>query len=122
MPPPRELPCQALDHGTGYLMACGIMLARGRQAREGGSWHVQVSLARTGRWLWELGRVAGGFDVTAPVPGPTDLESSATPFGVVTGVRHPARLAQTPAALVHPAVPPGHDPPHWPEPGFRQGV
>ncbi len=122
VPPPRELPCQALDHATGYLMACGIMLARGRQAREGGSWHVQVSLARTGRWLWELGRVADGFDVAAPVPGAADLECAATPFGDVTGVRHPARLARTPAAWARPAVPPGHDPPQWLEPGFAPNV
>src|SRR6478735_7110922 len=59
---PKELPAQMLDHATGHLMAFGAMMARARQAREGGSWHVRVSLAQTGRWLWNLGRLAGGLD------------------------------------------------------------
>ena len=58
---PKELPAQMLDHATGYFMAFGAMMAKARQAREGGSWHVQVSLAQTGRWLWNLGRVADGL-------------------------------------------------------------
>ena len=52
---PKELPAQMLDHASGYLMAFGAMMARARQSREGGSWHVRVSLARTGCWLWNLG-------------------------------------------------------------------
>ena len=51
-----------LDHATGYFMAFGAMMAKARQAREGGSWHVQVSLAQTGRWLWNLGRVGDGLE------------------------------------------------------------
>ena len=58
---PKELPAQILDHATGYLMAFGAMMARARQSREGGSWHVRVSLAQTGRWLWNLGRVTDGL-------------------------------------------------------------
>src|SRR5436309_5101770 len=59
---PKELPAQMLDHATGYFMAFGAMMAKARQAREGGSWHVRVSLAQTGRWLWNLGRVTDGFE------------------------------------------------------------
>src|SRR3954463_8783169 len=58
---PKELPAQMLDHATGYVMAFGAMMAKARQSREGGSWHVQVSLAQTGRWLWNLGRLAGAM-------------------------------------------------------------
>src|SRR5881396_685880 len=58
---PKELPAQMLDHATGYFMAFGAMMAKARQAREGGSWQVRVSLAQTGRWLWNLGRVVDGF-------------------------------------------------------------
>ena len=39
---PKELPCQALDHATGYLLAFGAIMARMRQASEGGSWLVRV--------------------------------------------------------------------------------
>ena len=59
---PKELPAQILDHATGYLMAFGAMMAKARQARDGGSWHVRVSLAQTGRWLWNLGRLADGLE------------------------------------------------------------
>ena len=55
---PKELPAQALDHATGYLMAFGAMMALARKAREGGSWHVRVSLAQTAHWLTSLGRLA----------------------------------------------------------------
>src|SRR4029079_10536805 len=55
---PKELPAQMLDHATGSLMAFGAMMAKARQSHEGGSWHVRVSLAQTGRWLWNLGRVS----------------------------------------------------------------
>src|SRR5262245_33316650 len=65
---PKELPAQMLDHATGYFMAFGAMMARARQAREGGSWHVRVSLAQTGRWLWNLGRLADGLK-TPDFPG-----------------------------------------------------
>ncbi len=58
---PKELPAQMLDHATGYLMAFGAMMAKLRQSREGGSWHVRVSLAQTGRWFWNLGRIADGL-------------------------------------------------------------
>src|SRR6202140_157424 len=52
---PKELPAQMLDHATGYLMAFGAMMAKARQSREGGRLHVRVSLAQTGRWIWNLG-------------------------------------------------------------------
>ena len=45
--PPKPLPCQALDHASGYLLAFGTLAALLRRAEEGGSWHVRVSLAGT---------------------------------------------------------------------------
>ncbi|MEU7898487.1 CoA transferase [Nonomuraea sp. NPDC049152] len=53
--PPRPLPAQALDHATGYLAAFGAMAALLRRREEGGSWRVELSLARTAQWLAELG-------------------------------------------------------------------
>jgi crotonobetainyl-CoA:carnitine CoA-transferase CaiB-like acyl-CoA transferase len=58
---PRHLPCQALDHATGYLAAFGAMIALARRATQGGSWHVRVSLAQTGRWLQSFGVVPDGL-------------------------------------------------------------
>jgi crotonobetainyl-CoA:carnitine CoA-transferase CaiB-like acyl-CoA transferase len=110
---PKPLPCQALDHAAGYLMALGSLAALTRRAEEGGSWHVQVSLARTGLWLRGLGRVADGFAAPAPGPEPGLMEETATPFGRMSAVRHAAILSETPAGWSRPAVPLGADPARW---------
>ncbi|MBR1231499.1 CoA transferase [Bradyrhizobium sp. AUGA SZCCT0182] len=113
---PKELPAQMLDHATGYLMAFGAMMAKARQSREGGSWHVRVSLAQTGRWLWNLGRVADGFK-TGDLKGETVMpfiEEVASGFGALRSVRHSALLSKTPAFWARPAMPLGSHPPQWP--------
>jgi crotonobetainyl-CoA:carnitine CoA-transferase CaiB-like acyl-CoA transferase len=113
---PKELPAQILDHATGYLMAFGAMMARVRQSREGGSWHVRVSLAQTGRWLWNLGRVTDGLkteDLRKEAIGPF-LEEVPSGFGSLSSVRHSAALSKTPAFWARPAVPLGSHPPQWP--------
>jgi crotonobetainyl-CoA:carnitine CoA-transferase CaiB-like acyl-CoA transferase len=114
---PRELPCQALDHASGYLLAFGTLAALRRRVAEGGSWHVQVSLARTGAWLRSLGRVEGGLaapDLAFETVSDR-LEESASGFGRLTAVRHAAELAATPAHWALPSVPLGTHPPAWPE-------
>jgi crotonobetainyl-CoA:carnitine CoA-transferase CaiB-like acyl-CoA transferase len=113
---PKELPAQMLDHATGYLMAFGAMMAKARQAREGGSWHVRVSLAQTGRWLWNLGRVADGLkteDLKGEAVGPF-IEEVPSGFGPLRAVRHSAILSKTPAFWARPAMPLGSHPPQWP--------
>ena len=113
---PKELPAQMLDHATGYLMAFGAMMAKARQAREGGSWHVRVSLARTGQWLWNLGRVADGFK-TEDLKGETVkplIEEIPSGFGPLGSVKHSAILSKTPAFWARPAMPLGSHPPQWP--------
>jgi len=113
---PKELPAQMLDHATGYLMAFGAMTAKARQSREGGSWHVRVSLAQTGRWLWNLGRVADGFKAE-DLPGETIkpfIAEIPSGFGPLRSVRHAAMLSKTPAFWARSAMPLGSHPPQWP--------
>src|ERR1700744_2642118 len=113
---PKELPVQIIDHATGYLMAFGAMMAKARQAREGGSWHVRVALAQTGRWLWNLGRVADGFaqaDIAPDVVAPY-LEDAESGFGPLRAVKHSAILSKTPAYWARPAVRLGTDKAEWP--------
>ncbi len=113
---PKELPAQMLDHATGYLMAFGAMMAKARQSREGGSWHVRVSLAQTGRWLWNLGRVADGFkteDLKSETVTPF-IEEIPSGFGPLRSVKHSAVLSRTPAFWARPAMPLGGHPPQWP--------
>jgi crotonobetainyl-CoA:carnitine CoA-transferase CaiB-like acyl-CoA transferase len=113
---PKELPAQILDHASGYLMAFGAMMAKARQSREGGSWHVRVSLAQTGRWIWNLGRVADGLkaeDLKGEAVWPF-VEQAPSGFGSLQAIRHAAQLSRTPAFWSRPAMPLGSHPPHWP--------
>ena len=112
---PKELPAQMLDHATGYLMAFGALMGKLRQSREGGSWHVRVSLAQTGRWLWDLGRIADGLkmeDLKAETIAPF-MEEMRSGFGTLHAVSHAAKLSKTPALWSRPAVPLGSNQPEW---------
>lgn len=112
---PKPLPCQALDHASGYLMALGALAALRRRAVEGGSWHVQVSLARTAHWLRGLGRLEDGF--ACPAPALEDvadlLEETPSGWGRLLAVRHAARMSVTPPRWELPSVPLGTHPPAW---------
>jgi len=110
---PKPLPCQALDHGTGYLAAFGVVDALLRRATEGGSWRVRVSLARTRHWLERLGRIDG---TAIPEPEePTDLlHDLATADGPATLVRPPGQLSITSPHWSTGPVPLGTHPPTWP--------
>lgn len=110
---PRALPMQILDMASGALMAFGAQAALCRQQTEGGSWHVRVSLARTGLWLRELGRVENGF--AAPPPDFAGvMETSASGWGELAATRHAARFSHTPAGYARPSMPPGSHPLAWP--------
>jgi crotonobetainyl-CoA:carnitine CoA-transferase CaiB-like acyl-CoA transferase len=114
---PKPLPAQALDHASGYLMALGAMAALIRRAAEGGSWHVRVSLARTGHWLRSLGRVANGAACRDPSFDDVQdlLEEARSGFGRLTVVRHAAQLSATPPQWARPSVPLGSHPANWVE-------
>ena len=113
---PKELPAQALDHATGYLMAFGAMMALARKAHEGGSWHVRVSLAQTGHWLTGLGRVGDGFTCAEPTGEEVKARTDGidTPFGRLTFIKHAAVLSETPAYWSRPPVKLGTHAPVWP--------
>lgn len=96
----RPLPCQALDHASGYFLAAGIAAAVYRQATEGGSWDVSVSLAGTGRFLKGLGQFEGdvGFREGVGMPKCQEdvdaawLEERECGFGVIRGLKHSAQV------------------------------
>jgi crotonobetainyl-CoA:carnitine CoA-transferase CaiB-like acyl-CoA transferase len=112
---PKPLPVQALDHSSGYLMAFGALAALYRRATVGGSWHVQVSLTRTGDWIRRLGRVPRGLACPAPQRGEIGdlLEETDSGFGRLSAVRHAAELSETPAWWERPAMPAGTHPARW---------
>ena len=54
---PRLLPAAANDYITGYLGAYGALLALARRAKEGGSYHVRVSLCQTAMMIYRNGKI-----------------------------------------------------------------
>ncbi|WP_310738395.1 CoA transferase [Microbispora sp. H10949] len=107
---PAPLPAQALDHATGYLAAFGAVAALIRRTAEGGSWHVEVSLARTATWLDDLGRIDGGGvprpaveDLLATMDSPFGTLTYVTPPGLAGGVR-PGWTTPPPRQGEHPAA------------------
>ena len=112
-PTPKPLPMQILDHASGYLMAFAAQAALARQATEGGSWHVRVSLAQTAHWLRGLGRIEGGL--ATPMPAiDAYLQTEASGFGELVALRHAAQFSRTPARWTRPSCPPGTHPTVWP--------
>lgn len=57
---PGALPAQALDHGTGYLLAAAVLRALTEQSYDGGSRFVRLALARTALWLTGAGAARTG--------------------------------------------------------------
>ncbi|MGW1534938.1 CoA transferase [Streptomyces aureus] len=57
---PGALPAQALDHGTGYLLAAAVLRALTERERSGRGRVVRLALARTALWLTDgIGRREG---------------------------------------------------------------
>ena len=113
---PLELPCQALDHGAGYLMAAGAMLALKRRAEMGGSWLVRVSLAQVGHWLTRLGRVENGQAAAKITRAevPHLLDDMPSRYGRMSALRHAGQLSETPPRWDRPSVPLGTHGTEWP--------
>ncbi|QEL55750.1 CoA transferase [Chromobacterium paludis] len=112
---PRAFPAQALDHIAGYFAALGALAALHRQQQEGGSWHVEVSLAQAGHWLRGLGRVEGAMGLAVPALDDVRpwLEESDSGFGRLLAVSHATRLSLTPARWTLPSMPLDSHAPAW---------
>ncbi|ETI23806.1 hypothetical protein G647_05612 [Cladophialophora carrionii CBS 160.54] len=117
-PPAKPMPCQALDHASGYFLAAGILAALYRQIREGGSWQVDVSLVGTMKYLRSLGQYEGlsGFqwdaDSMEGVPE-VYLESRLSDFGTLKAVRHAAAIEGINVGWDIMPRPLGSDDPSW---------
>ena len=117
---PRLLPVSAIDYVTGYLMAYGVMIALRRRAREGGSWRVRCSLARTGQWIAERGLLDARDITDVPKELPEDKIAqlsmeTVSPMGTIRHIRPVAQMVETPPRWARPPVPLGHDAAEWPE-------
>jgi hypothetical protein len=105
------------DYIAGYLGAAGVIAALRRRAREGGSYHVRVSLSRAGMWYQTLGRFPTlEFDANDPEHRmiPPETVSGMTPYGKVQRLAPLAKLSRTPGRWREPLlVVRGGDMPVW---------
>ena len=116
---PHYMPVSAIDYVSGYLMAFGVMVALARRVQEGGSWLVRVSLARTGRWIVDLGMqdsiaIAGlPPELSQEEIARLTMETDA-PAGRIRHLRPVLSMSETPPGWTRPPVPPGYHPAEWP--------
>lgn len=117
---PRQLRSSPLDFLTGYLLAYGVMAALLRRAREGGSYHVRLSIARTNQWLLSLPRITA--DAAAKAAEDLSQEeiaalsmTSESPWGRLTHLAPAVQLSETPARWDRPSVPLAYHQPFWEE-------
>ena len=112
---PRLIPVPACDYLTGFLGALGILLALGRRAREGGSWHVEVSLCASAMMLLRQGILAQA----RPVVPLTDAELTAwrvtTPsdYGRLLHLTPALQMPGSPAFWERPTTMLGRHAPAW---------
>ncbi len=111
---PGAMPCQLLDHGTGYLCAAAALRGLADQAVAGGTQVRELSLARTAHWL--LSSAAAGL---APASGGRAggdadwLTTLGSAEGVITVVRPPGWLDGREPTWPSPLTRYGGDPPAW---------
>lgn len=110
---PRPLPVQALDHGTGYLMAAAVLRGLTALRERGVAVSSRLSLAGTAAVL--TGE-AGGVD-DAPLPPETEADVAAldehTEWGLARRLRFPLQVAGAGVAWSIPAGSLRRDEPRW---------
>ncbi len=123
---PGRLPCQLLDHGTGYLAAAAALDGVRRQSETGGTHIFELSLAATAAWLLTQQTsatstaqpsMAGRPGAVPPTPAdPLSAEWLATlrsDAGPVTVITPPGRLGGQPLSWPHRLTSYGQDQPSW---------
>lgn len=110
---PGALPAQALDHGTGYLLAAAVLRALTDRQATGDGRHLRLSLAATASWLLH------GIQST-PVRGDLSrydpacwLTETASPYGPLRHALPPVHYDGAPANWDRAPTRWGTDPPNW---------
>lgn len=109
---PGALPAQALDHGTGYLLAAAVLRALTEQREHGYGRVVRLALARTAQWL--MNDVRPGPDPQVAYDGPdawlTERDSA---LGRLRYALSPVSFAGGPGDWARPPGIWGADPARW---------
>ncbi|TGZ18889.1 putative L-carnitine dehydratase [Streptomyces sp. S816] len=118
---PGALPAQALDHGTGYLLAAAVLRALTERSRDGAGRAVRLALARTAYWLtdgmpYDDGPEATGTpraDEGAHAPQSAWLTEADGPLGRLRYALSPVNFTGGPADWARPPTPWGSDRAAW---------
>jgi crotonobetainyl-CoA:carnitine CoA-transferase CaiB-like acyl-CoA transferase len=86
---PGVLPAQALDHGTGHLLAASVIRALTSMKQHGGTWHAQLSLAQLAHWLLATPQQPSDSAPSIPPDARPYLIELPSPAGSLTVVRPP---------------------------------
>lgn len=110
---PGALPAQALDHGTGYLLAAAVLRAVTEQRTGGGTHVTRLALARTAAWLTG-GTITrdGGEDAPAYAAGEW-LGERDSPLGRLRYALPPVSFDGGPRDWARPPGRWGTDAPRW---------
>lgn len=122
---PHLLPAAACDYTTGYLAAYGVMLALARRAREGGSYHVRVSLCQSGMFIHRQGKVEFGqanMDLSPAELDEIRIETKPPHLGPLRHLGPLLRFSETPARWIRPTPKLGGDRPEWPVAGRAEAA
>ncbi|MFI6285046.1 CoA transferase [Streptomyces sp. NPDC051018] len=108
---PGALPAQALDHGTGYLLAAAVLRALSDRQDTGRGRHLRLSLAGTASWLLRGVRPAP-LEGPAYTPEPW-LTRTPSPYGVLDHALPPLDYEGAPRTWARPPTRWGGDRPVW---------
>ena len=112
---PALLPASACDYTTGYLAAYGALLALARRAREGGSYHVRVSLCQSGMFIYRQGKTEfsePGMDLSTSELDALRIETKPQ-IGPLRHLGPILQLSETPPHWVRPTPQLGGNAPEW---------
>ncbi|GAA4925180.1 CoA transferase [Streptomyces coeruleoprunus] len=111
---PGALPAQALDHGTGYLLAAAVLRGLTERQRDGAGRVARLSLTQTAHWLVhgpaDGGTGPEGGEAYSPAPWLVERDG---PVGRVRYARSPVGFAGGPVDWAGPAGRWGADTPRW---------
>ncbi|CAB3695241.1 MAG: CoA transferase [Achromobacter sp.] len=115
---PVPLPCQAIDHATGYLMATAALRGLTERLATGAGGSARASLARTAKLLVaHRGMLEGGPALAAETAADWSAAIEETSWGPARRVRPPMRIEGTPESWDYPASALGSSDATW-----RDGV
>jgi crotonobetainyl-CoA:carnitine CoA-transferase CaiB-like acyl-CoA transferase len=113
---PKLVFAPVCDYSTGYLAAFGAMLALARRARDGGSYHVHVSLCQSAMLMQRQGLVSNFADapehLTEDELAPLHVHEESC-YGDLKTLGPVLRMSETPPRWDRPTPSLGGDEPVW---------